>query len=286
MIEFRADLHCHTTCSDGTSSPKQVIDLAKSIGLSGLSITDHDTLESYAEAFSYASEQGIRLLPGVELSTVHKGASIHVLAYAFSYPSQILQGFCKIHHEKRITRNLEIIQLLNKHGMPLTFDEVKNAYFEYSGKSATLIQRPHIALAMLKKGYVSSIPEAFNLYIGEEKPCFVPGSYHSVEETIDTIHEAGGLAVIAHPHLIMNQRIVNDLSAMKFDGLEAYYACLTPLQEKRWIKLAQKKGWLITGGSDYHGAIKPNIPLGASWVGQETFDYLYSHFQFNTALKA
>lgn len=135
---------------------------------------------------------------------------------------------------------------------------------------------------MIKKGYVQSVQEAFHLYIGENKPCYAPGvSKYTVEKTIEKIHEAKGLAVIAHPHLIEDGKIVNALLSMPFDGIEGYYARFSPEQEERWIKVGKRKGWLITGGSDFHGEIKPNNPLGCSWVGEETFNVLYELFRKN-----
>lgn len=281
MKEFRADLHCHSTCSDGTFTPQELIDLATKIELSGLSITDHDTLEGYSIAREYAENSGIQLLPGVELSTMHKDTNVHVLAYGFSYPCPILEEFCQSHFAKRSERNLKILHLLAKNGMPLTEEEVSNAFTDKCQKTKSITTRPHIALAMVKKGYIKDTAEAFRLYIGEGKPCYAPGGYHSVEETLTTIHKAGALAIIAHPHLIMNQRVVNDLLAMNFDGIEAYYARLSPVQEERWIKIGRKKNWIITGGSDFHGDSKPNISLGCSWIDQKTFQFLFETFQKN-----
>lgn len=281
MKEFRADLHCHSTCSDGTFTPQQIIHLATQNELSGLSITDHDIVEGYAIAREHAESAGIQLLPGVEISTMHKDTNVHVLAYGFSFPCPIIEEFCQSHFSKRRERNLKILHLLTKHGMPLTEEEVSNAFADKCQKSKSITTRPHIALAMVKKGYIKEPAEAFRLYIGEGKPCYAPGGYHSVEETIAIIHKAGALAVVAHPHLIMNQRVVNDLLAMDFDGIEAYYARLSAVQEARWVKIGRKKNWIITGGSDFHGDSKPNISLGCSWVDQTTFQFLYEHFQKN-----
>jgi predicted metal-dependent phosphoesterase TrpH len=279
MIEFRADLHCHTTCSDGTTTPEDIIKLAHTKGLSGLSITDHDTIEAYKTAMPAAKTYQIDLISGVEFSALHRETSVHILAYSFPLNSPLIEEFCLKHHQQREQRNHEILNLLTSYGMPLTQGEIHRDPF-----SNQTIGRPHIALAMVKKGYVSSIQEAFNKYIGEDKPCYAMGHYFSVEDTIELIHQAKGLAVIAHPHLIDDSQILQDLIHMNFDGIEGYYGRFPSTDHERWIKIGQRRGWLITGGSDFHGDIKPNLPLGASWINEETFRILQKHFQKNESI--
>ena len=272
MITFRADLHCHTTCSDGTVSPREIIKLAKQVGMSGLSITDHDTIEAYQSAVSCAKTEGLELIPGVEFSTTHRGVSIHILGYAFSLKSDAIHSLCKKHRERRIKRYLAILEKLEQNDMPISEGELLSAHPEGS------IGRPHIALAMMQKGYVSSVDQAFKKYLGEGKLCYTKGHAFPVEETIDVIHKGGGLAVIAHPHLIRNASITQDLLNMPFDGIEGYYARFPPSEELKWIEIGKEKGWFITGGSDFHGEVKPHLPLGCSWVGPETFQLLSDHY--------
>lgn len=273
MVDFRADLHCHSTCSDGTLSPTGLVQLACDIQLKGLSITDHDTIAAYEEAMPAAQNAHLPLISGVEFSAVHEKTNVHILGYSFSLQSPSIHEFCAKHCQRRTDRNKAILDLLAAHGMPIDSDELK-----ISSPSA-IIGRPHIALAMMKKGYVDSIQKAFQMYIGEGKPCYFPGEKISVEETIDCIHQAHGLAVIAHPHLIENVKVVRDLIELNFDGIEGYYGRFPAHEHERWIKIGIRKGWLITGGSDFHGDIKPNLPLGSSWVNEETFSILYKHFQ-------
>lgn len=282
MSVFRADLHCHTTCSDGTVSPRDLIQLAADIGLSGLSITDHDTLEAYHEAIPAAESCQIPLLPGLELSAVHKQESVHVLAYSFSLNSQPILNFCRNQRESREQRNRAILDRLAAHGMPLTAEDFPVDLF--STQSGHSLGRPHIASAMMKKGYVQSLQQAFQEYIGEGKPCYQPGNRLSAEETIDIIHQARGLAVIAHPHLIANTGTLKALLSMNFDGIEGYYGSFPSKDQERWIKIGMQKGWLITGGSDFHGNMKPNICLGCSWIGEETFKILQQHYQANQTI--
>lgn len=274
-IDFRADLHCHTTCSDGTVAPEDLIQLACNKQLQGLAITDHDTIDAYLTAVPAAQASGIALISGIELSAMHLQTSIHILAYSFPLDSPLIQEFCRRHNQRRAARHEAILALLASNGMPLFPEDFPNIAEHHS------IGRPHIASALLKKGYVSSIQQAFHEYIGEGKKCYAPGEVFSVEETLDLIHRAQGIAVIAHPHLIDNAKVLKDLLSMNFDGIEGHYARFPPAENQRWLKIAERKGWIITGGSDFHGDIKPNIPLGSSWVNKELFMVLYRHYQNN-----
>lgn len=279
LNEFRADLHCHSTCSDGTSSPEEIVQMAFEKGLKGLSITDHDTIEAYKIALPLAQKLGLELISGAEFSAVHHLSSVHILAYAFSIDNVAIQNFCKRHTQRRKNRNLEILKLLSSKGFPLSEEEVYQAAGASLADPKSTIGRPHIALAMVKKGYIESIQEGFHKYIGEGRCCYSPGESFSTQETIDVIHEAKGLAVIAHPHLIHPPLLLKQLLEMNFDGIECYYAKFTKEAHQRWTKIAKHRRWLITGGSDYHGSIKPNIKLGDSWVDETHFQVLLSHFK-------
>lgn len=281
MDDFRADLHCHTTCSDGTLTPAEIILLAKQNGLSGLSITDHDSITAYPIAIPAAKKAGLELISGVEFSAIHNGVSVHILGYSFALDHAPIHAFCERHQERRLRRNQEIIRRLTANNMPLTEADVEACTFNDPTSSKHTIGRPHIAQAMVKKGYVDTMSNAFKLFLGEDKPYFVKGTSFSVEETIAVIHDAKGFACIAHPHLIKENQIIPQLLNLNFDGLEGYYARLTPVQNDRWVKIANKKNWLITGGSDFHGDIKPLIDLGASWVNNETFAVLQARNREN-----
>lgn len=268
---FRADLHCHTRYSDGSDSPEELIRLAVEKGLSGLSITDHDTFDAYGEADLLAKQYQISLLPGIEFSASLRTEPVHILGYAFSLKSESMRQLCERHKERRRNRNALILKKLDKLGIHIEEEELHLPFSKTIG-------RPHIALALMKKGVVSSIKEAFIRYLAEGRPAYDPGEPISIEETIQAIHEGHGKAILAHPHLIKRQSIVRAMFQMPFDGLEGYYARFPPEQEKKWLDLAQKKEWIVTGGSDYHGVNKPQNPLGSSWVGKETFNLLYSHY--------
>jgi predicted metal-dependent phosphoesterase TrpH len=270
--EFRADLHCHSHFSDGTDSPEQLIELALEKGLSGLSITDHDTVAVYSEGLEIARKKNFLLLNGAEFSASYGGEPVHILAYAYQIKHRAIAALCERHAARRGKRNRRILEKLQALGFDLTEENLENKNIKGS------VGRPHIAHALLKKGVVSSIQEAFDRYLGEGKPAYDPGEPLSVEETIEAIHQGKGKAILAHPHLIKKKVTLRAMLNQPFDGIEGYYARFTKDQEKKWIDLAHQKKWIITGGSDYHGSTKPHSILGSSWVGQETFDFLYKHY--------
>jgi 3',5'-nucleoside bisphosphate phosphatase len=272
MSDFRADLHCHSTCSDGSLSPEQIVYLAKQIGLSGLSITDHDTIEAYATANPLCKTLGLTLIPGVEFSAAWKNISVHVLGYGFSLSDPNIHAFCTAHAKRRLERNQAIMERLNKHNMPLTYEEIIGATDHSCERKS--IGRPHIALAMMQKGYVESIKEAFKLYIGEDKPCYVQGTLFDVVDTIELLHQAKGIAIIAHPHLIKKEQVLSSLLTLDFDGIECYYGRYASKNNQKWIKIAKKKHWAMTGGSDFHGTNRPEEHLGSSWIDENAFNVL------------
>jgi len=263
-MTFRADLHTHTNCSDGESSPTQLIRIAKQIGLSALSITDHDTIAAYPEAIKEAKIAGLLLGTGVEFSAAYEGMSVHLLGYDFDEENSGIHDFCAKHQVRRKERNEAILAKLSKRGMPIDPCELKGQ------------GRPHIAALMVEKKYVASMQEAFHRYIGEGKLCYDSGHPFSVDETARVVRQAGGKVFLAHPHLMENRKLVRQLLNFPFDGMECYYAKCSPEQEKPWVKLAQSRGWLISGGSDFHGAAKPHIPLGCSWVDEKTFFSIFT----------
>lgn len=268
----RADCHCHTLFSDGTLSPVALLDLAKQYNLTGLSITDHDTIEAYETALPYAKTLGIEMVSGIEISTEHQNASIHVLGYAFDLHYPDLLSFCHQLQASRDERNQEILNKLTKLKMPLTLEEIKERFPHGT------IGRPHIAQLMVQKRYVKTPKQAFERYLGDKRPCYVKGLLLETEQAIELLHQAGGFAVLAHPHYVSPKRLVASLSNMPFDGIEAYYGRLSVTQERPWVSLAQEKNWFVTGGSDYHGAAKPHAILGTSWTPSEVFALLKARF--------
>lgn len=271
--EFRADLHCHTLCSDGSDTPLELLKKAKETGLSGLSITDHDSIEAYTpELFSAAEALGIRLLPGIELSSEHQNDTVHILGYGFDLHSSSLLSFIQEMQERRANRNRAILEKLRQKKILIEEEELQELAKNSGGKKS--IGRPHIASLMIKKGYVGSMQEAFERYLKEGTCCYVPGFKFTPQDAVSAIQKGKGKAVLAHPHFIKKGKLLKSLLSLPLDGIECYYGTLHKRQEAPWVKIAKDKGWIATGGSDYHGIFKPHISLGCSWVNEPTFQQL------------
>ena len=253
------DLHIHSTCSDGTYTPKEIVDAIQRLEFSGFSITDHDVMDAYSEdLFHYAEKKGVEMIKGVELSSAFAGRSIHILGYFFNQKDSLIPFFERL-KRAREERNEEILSRLKKKGIALSREDIKG-----NG-------RCHIACALYEKGYVSSQKEAFSKWIGDGKPCFFLGERPSVEETIERIHQAGGKSVLAHPALLKDTSLLEKLLQFPFDGIECFYGF-----EKReeMVDLARKKRKALIGGSDFHGSMKPSIQIGCSYTTEKEVQVL------------
>ncbi len=272
MYPFRFDLHTHSTCSDGSYTPCELLELAKETQLSGLSITDHDTIAAYTQdTWDRAKKLQIELLTGIEFSARHLGENVHILGYGFSLDitsRKAMDDLIKIHSHRRQERNQAMIAKLSDLGFDISYEELE------SFAETKVIGRPHIAKLLCKKQIVKSMRDAFNHYLADGKSCYVAGQSVDVVSTIDAIHQAGGVAVIAHPHLIQNTKLIAHLLDMPFDGVECYYSAASPKVEKQWLDKAQTKGMLVTGGSDFHGKMRPHVRLGSSFVDKANYDRL------------
>ena len=272
-LEFRADLHCHSTSSDGSDTPQQLVRKAKEIGLSGLSITDHDTIEAYRpELLSEAEALGLQILTGIELSSEFGETPVHILGYGFDLHSDSLRIFLVEMQKRRNQRNRALLEKLAERNLPIAEEELLD-FARHTEKKKT-VGRPHIAALMVKKGYVRTLQEAFDRYLKEGGLCYVPGFKFTPQDAIDEIRKAGGKAVLAHPHFIKKGSLLRKLLEHRFDGIECYYGNLHKQLEAPWLKIAKEKNWIATGGSDYHGTFKPHISLGCSWVGEAAFHAL------------
>lgn len=270
-MEFKADMHCHTYCSDGELSPMELLLKAKADGLQGLSITDHDTVEAYTEELQEAAKTlGIILCPGVEFSCQLGLESVHILGYAFDLNSIDLNNLCKKHKERRNQRNSRILKKLRSYQIVIELEELESRF------PHGVIGRPHIALMMIEKGHVITIKEAFQRYLGEGRCCFDPGPVFTIDETLDVIHKAGGKAFLAHPQLIKRRKILKEVLKKDLDGIECYYGLFPRSESVRWIAITEEKQWLVSGGSDFHGHIKPYNRLGSSFVDRDTFQKILS----------
>lgn len=253
------DLHVHTTHSDGTYTPKQVVQKAAATGIKVLAITDHDEMSGIQEAKEEAKKNKIKIIPGIECTTRFKGGNLHILGYNInpnSKPLKQLISSCQASRVEKIQKTLELLK--EKEGIELTFEEVKK--YSLNGTMG----RPHIAQAMLEKGYISTLEEAFEKYIGKGKPAYVSGRNTTPEEVIKAIKKARGIPVLAHPFQMNLPTIeetlkkVESLVAVGLEGVEAIYPEHTQEQTYELIRYAAMHNLYVTAGSDFHGGNKPN----------------------------
>lgn len=268
------DLHAHTTASDGSLSPRELVELAHRNGLKALGITDHDTIDGWDEAREAAAPLGIEIVPGVELSTSYEGGRFHLLGYFVDPESQIIETLRRI-QKARANRNDVIFENLRDLGVPLEEAEV----YALAGPNG-LLGRPHFARAMVDRGYVASTQEAFDKYLADGKPAYATKDVLTPEEAIAGIHEAGGVAIWAHPPLNKKftlEQLEDELQrwiSWGLDGLETRYGRYVP-EETAWANgMVEKYNLIEGGGSDFHGASKPDISLGTTTAGSVPDDVL------------
>jgi predicted metal-dependent phosphoesterase TrpH len=280
------DLHIHTTASDGTLTPEQVISHAHQLKLKAIAITDHDTVAGSKEALRIGVPPSLGFLTGVEISSTpppfYPGSgSFHLLGYSIRLGDPNLNRTLERLQQARKNRNPAIINRLNKLGIPITLDEVRKEAGEGQ------LGRPHIAQLMVKKRVVASIDEAFDQFLGTGKPAYVDKQRVECFKAIEIILDAGGIPVLAHPGLLdcktENQidELIGNLKKAGIQGVEVYYSGHTPDQTRLYAALAQRHDLLMTGGSDFHGAIQPEIEMGSGQgdliVPYELFEKLIQH---------
>lgn len=252
-----ADLHLHTYHSDGTRSPKEVVDVARAHGLGIIAISDHDNLAAYYEIKAYADREGMTLIPAIELSCIHDGVDIHVLAYAFDPLDERIDARLRGFRDTRQRRGHAIVDRLRALGINLRPERVD----ELAAGGA--VGRPHVARALVEAGYVSSVDEAFNKFLGAGKPGYVDKERFRISEAVTLIRDAGGVTSIAHPTLYPNhERVVPDLLDLGVDGVEVMHPDVDALNRERYMNLTRFRGKLATGGSDDHGSVKQAETLG------------------------
>ena len=255
------DLHIHSTFSDGTMSPTELVRLARHKKLSAIAITDHDTTDGIDEAIEAGSRLGLTVVPGIELSVKHDNINLHLLGYLFDHRQpEFLQALHQL-QEGRLTRNRRILEVLRQQGVDIELAEL----LEIAGPGGQS-GRPHIAQLLIGKGVVKTMDEAFEIFLGQGGSAYVPRFIFTGAEAISLIHRAGGLAVLAHPQQLEKSagnfaRIIAELHRQGLDGIEVYYPTHSRQFRKLLQRLVQKHDLLKTGGSDYHGAIRPGTTL-------------------------
>lgn len=248
----KGDFHLHSTCSDGRLSPTALMELAAKNGLRVLSLTDHDSTEGIVEAQAAADRLGLQLVPGVELSTDIPGNEVHILGHFIDWESARFQEAAARFRDGRVGRGKEMVRKLRDLGVMIEWDRVQAIAGEAS------VGRPHVALALREAGYVQTIEEAFDRYIGRNGPAYADRDKLLPEEAVDFIVSVGGLATMAHPNYIDNpEPIVESLRARGLFGIEVYYKDYAPDLVQKLKRLADRNGLLPMGGSDFHGLATP-----------------------------
>jgi len=257
------DLHSHTTESDGTFSPAQLVEEAGRVGVRILGITDHDTFSGYDQALPLARKAGLELVCGIELSTKLHGHSVHLLGYFLSANGlRDFRTWIGDLQASRRDRNVRLIARLRELGLDITLEEVEE-------RGGGMTGRPHFAQVLIEKGYVKSMQQAFDDYLDESAKGYVTRREPQFAEAVQHIREAGGIASLAHPIRLREDvaALTPSLRESGLNAIEAYHSDHSPEQTALYLHLAVQHGLLVTGGSDFHGAVKPEIHLGTGRNG-------------------
>ena len=242
----KINLHLHTNVSDGALTPRALIERSRAIGLDLISITDHDTTDAYR--LLGEAGPGLRLLPGIEISSQHEGNDVHILAYGYDIDAPGLNELTEMYLIGRRDRAVKMLDKLSEFGIDIALDEVVAV-----AGSRELIVRPHIAQVMVSKGYCATKNEAFEKYIGNFKPAYYPKPEVSVETALDVIHASGAWAVIAHPGKLTDPSYLDLFIEMGIDGIEVWHPDHSSAQARDFSAKALKHQLLMTAGSDFHG---------------------------------
>ena len=261
------DLHIHSTASDGTFSPKQILDQAQDLSLAAIAITDHDTISGSKEALRIGPPPAVKFLTGVEISanppvSFPCSGSFHILGYGIDLDHPTLNQMLEELQQARKNRNPQILQKLKELGMSLSMDEIIAEVGEGQ------MGRPHIARVMITRGYAGSINEVFDKYLGKGKPAYVDKYRLESNQAIELISNAGGIPVLAHPGLVEPttdlpfENLLKILKPMGLKGIEVYYPEHSPEFVDEYTAMADKYYLLMTGGTDFHGDLKPALKMG------------------------
>lgn len=255
------DLHVHSTFSDGSLTPEELVELAVKSGLTAMALTDHDGVMGIDRFMAACQQQGLRGIPGVEISIEMSGGTMHLLGYFMDHHHpQFLAALIRL-RRGREERNQFILERLNSLGLSLTWEEVASLAKE------DVVGRPHFAQAIIAKGYVKNKDDAFGKYLGKGKPAYVERDRFTVEEGVELIRQAGGVPVLAHPYTLNmgNRRLrafLAELNEKGVQGIETYYSEHSREQLRFCLHMARELNWVVTGGSDFHGAMNPHVHLG------------------------
>lgn len=251
-----ADLHLHTQFSDGTFTPEELVLRAQKAGLACIALTDHDSVEGCGRAAVACAAVKMEFISGSELTAEHKDTEVHVLGYFLDTENQTLLERINKFQAVRQSRISEMCAALNKLGIPLKAESV------FALASCKSPGRPHVARAMVKEKLIKNLDEAFERFLKKGRPAWVPKTKMSALESIELIHQAGGLAVMAHPGLNRTDDIIPDLVDAGMDGIECFHTKHSTVMSERYLEIAEKYHLLVTGGSDCHGFSKKAPLIG------------------------
>lgn len=279
------DLHVHSNRSDGTFPPARLVDYAIEKGLKAFALTDHDTVDGLEEAIRYAESlrrrggenpsgawgcipgsQVMEVVPGIEFSTEYHGQDVHIVGLYIDYQDSSFRQKLQYFVDSRTARNEKMCRLLRQAGIPVLYEELLAEFPD------AVITRAHYARYMLNHGHISSIQEAFERYIGDRCPCYVPREKVTPAQAVELVLEAGGFPVLAHPILYRLDEgrldaLTAELKEAGLAGIEAIYSTYNAAEERQIRRLAAKYGLLVSGGSDFHGSNKPGLDLGTGYGG-------------------
>jgi predicted metal-dependent phosphoesterase TrpH len=265
-----ADLHLHTQFSDGTFTPEELVLRAQNSGLACIALTDHDTVEGCARAEAACAAVKMEFITGAELTAEHKDTEVHVLGYFLDTQNQVLLEKIAKFQSVRQSRIHEMVAALNKLGVPLTAEAV------FALANCKSPGRPHVARALVKEKLIGNLDEAFEKYLKKGRPAWVPKTKMSALESVELIHQAGGLAVMAHPGLNRTDDIIPDLVDAGLDGIECFHTKHSTVMAERYLEIAEKYDLLVTGGSDCHGFSKKAPLIGTVRVPYAYVEKLYA----------
>ena len=280
MWGMRIDLHTHSRVSDGTDTPTKLVLSALEAGLDVVALTDHDTFDGVPEAVAAGERLGVRVVPGIEMSTDVAGHSVHLLGYGCDMHNPALNEELAAIRAGRSGRLPAMCQQLSAAGVPLTMEDIRA-----TSQSARALGRPHVADALVAKGHVADRDEAFARYLGEGKPAFVPRYSTDLARAITLVHDAGGVAVIAHPWSRGNRDVVTAslleslVAGYELDGIEVDHEDHDPDTRRLLFEMGGRLGLVRTGSSDYHGSGKKGFALGCNLTRKSAFLELVSRIR-------
>ncbi len=267
-----ADLHTHTTMSDGTYSPKGLVSLAALRGLKAIAITDHDTISGIEEARAVEDYYGVKVISGVELSCEHMDSEVHLLGYFLESADEELKQILAIQRRRRIARMEQMIDKMRNAGFSIQLEDV------FRRAKGGVIGRPHLASELLAKGYIDNLKTAYQKYIAPGRPFYVPPMRLELSRAVSMLHNSGAVAILAHPVFLPSQVFRNIIENIHIDGIEVYYPEHSASFQEMLLSICMEKGLSITGGSDFHGERKAFDSFGKIGMSEKLFEDMIERY--------